>query len=478
LKTFSLEKQLSRRVILLNAVIFTVVVLAFNIIISFWLIHEHDEEIEAKAQVLIALIKNMPGDFDFNSSHELMSALEASVNQEYFQIWIDNQSVFENFHSFKSINLPFTSTNAPVELIHDMVLPDGRRGRMIQITFLPQVENEPSALHGKSANSRLVTLLLANEREDLDFLINSVHIITVILTVFILIVLYILVKNTVRNSFKPIHIINQQIQALDAEKLHNKLQIESPPDELKEFIQQFNLLLNRLDRSFYREQRFSSDVAHELRTPIAELRTMSEIALKWPSDMALAEEFFSGVYDASIQMQALVNNLLALARCEKGNINLSNMCFSISDMIEGCWGHFSQMADKKEIRLNCDIPDKLLIESSHSEFEQIITNLLSNAISYSRSYTELLIQVEFDGVFLSLLITNTTDLLNVDDLDFMFDRLWRKNKARSPSEHSGLGLSLVKAYVDLLDLEVATKLIDGEKFMVTISKIKHVNDFN
>jgi signal transduction histidine kinase len=104
-------------------------------------------------------------------------------------------------------------------------------------------------------------------------------------------------------------------------------------------------------------------------------------------------------------------------------------------------------------------------------FEQIINNLLSNAISYSDEKSEISIVFKRTGDYAQLQITNMTSELEQSDMPLIFDRLWRKSKSRSSSEHSGLGLPLVKAYAELLSLKVKADLSDNKKFMISIENL-------
>jgi len=469
--SYSLEKQLSRRVIVLNAIMFFIVLVVLNIAVSLWLVHEEDELIQSKANVIAHLITHMRDGIHFGFSDRNMPDFESTVKPEYFQIWINND-VFEKSRSLKLNNLPFKNINKPVELTDDIVLPDGRRGRMIQVTFYLQGLDDKIFKKENSVDNKIITIVVAKEREKIDFLINSIHLVTLFLTVVIIFILNFMVKKTVRKSLLPMSNINHQIRLLSAEKLQNKIEVADLPDELNEFVFQFNKMLSRLDLSFYREQRFASDVAHELRTPVAELLTMSEVALKWSEDPAFVQGFYSDVYDSSVQMMVLINDLLALARCDKGDFRFDSATVYLNDLIETCWQRFSELADKKEIRLNCSIDHRLLIKTGVIEFEKIINNLISNAISYGEFSSELLIQAESQGEIVVLQIQNMTDQLEDEDLKVMFDRFWRKNKVRSSSDHSGLGLSIVKAYSEVLNLKIATELSAGKIFTVSVAGIR------
>jgi len=474
MKTYSLESHLSKRVVFLNACILVFVALLINVLVSIWLEHEFDEALEAKVNVLVTLMKDTPDGLDFDFADEFMPEFESTEQSEYFQIWLDDNSVFERSHSLgDDKNLPFQKITYPDYLYKDILLVDGRQGRMIQVVFLPQIPEDIDRTPEKLASQKLVTLVLAREREKLDLLLYSIHIITAVATIIILFFINYLVKFTVRKSLLPLHIIKKQIQKLDADNLKERLVVADPPYELQDVIKQFNYLLERLGTSFHREQRFSSDVAHELRTPIAELRSMSEVALKWPDDADLAKQFFSGVFESSVQMELLVNNLLALVRCEKGNVLLEPQTLELCELINISWNHYEHDAIEKHLHFNCSVSADVKIFISANEFEQIINNLISNAVSYSvdSSDVKFYLESENNSSDISLIISNIASDLEQSDLPLIFDRLWRKSQSRSSSEHSGLGLALVKAYAELLGLKITAELFDDKTFKVSIKNL-------
>jgi len=472
MKVYSLESYLSKRVVILNAIILILVALLINVTLSIWLEHEFDESLEAKVNVLVTLMKDTPDGLDFDFADEFMPEFETAEEPEYFQIWLDDKSVFERSHSLgKNKKLPYEELTAPGYLYKDILLPDGRLGRMVQVVFLPQIPENINRTEEKISTQKLLTLVLAREREELDLLIYSIHVVTVAATAIVLFFINYLVRFTVRKSLCPLHEMKDQIQLLGADNLNVRLKVISPPLELHNVIGQFNRLLERLDTSFYREQRFSSDVAHELRTPIAEIRSMSEVALKWPDDINLAKEFYNGVLESSIQMELLVNNLLALTRCEKGNVLLEPVKLGVRETINSSWKHYQQISNSKNIYLTCDSSCEVEIIVSANEFEQIINNLLSNAVSYSANNSEILVHLIQTDQRVSLLISNKAYDLDQSDIALVFDRLWRKSKSRSSSEHSGLGLSLVKAYVELLGLKITIELSKDNTFTASIDNL-------
>jgi len=468
---YSLEKKLSEKVVLLIATLFIVLSIIINIVLSTWLEHEYDEALEAKANVLVTLMKDTPEGLDFDFADEFMPEFEKVVEAEYFQIWLANGQTFERSHSLLDHDLPHSKSKSIGQKTNDLMLIDGRGGRMIEIIFFPQIPEDEDRTTEKLASQQLVTLVLARERSELDLLINIIRIVSIASTLIILFTIHFLIKHTVRKSLLPLHDLKSQIQSLDAENLKQRLMLSKTPIELSDVVDQLNDLLGRLEASFFREQRFSSDVAHELRTPISEIRSMSEIALKWPNDETLVKEFYSGVLESSIQMQTVVTNLMALARGEEGDITLGSKSSKLADLVNLCIESYVDIAKNKNINIINDIDVNLTITTSVFEFAQILHNLLSNAVSYCVNDSDVLLTATTNDNGVSLRISNITDQLNESDLEFLFDRFWRKSKARSSSSNSGIGLSLVKAYTRILKYEISTRLVRKE-FSVSITNIK------
>ena len=472
--SYSIENQLGKRIIIATGLVFLLVAITADIAIISWLEKEYDANLHAKANTLVTLTKDLDDGVDFDFAEEFMPEYGISDSSEYFELWTHGEGVFERSDSLLDNDLPYLGLEQQGYAFQDLPLIDSRQGRMIQIVFLPQIPEDEDRTPERLAAQKLMTLAVARERESLDQLITRTHLALSISSILILLIIYSLVKITVRNELQPLRVIKEQIKILDADNLSSRINIDSPPDELLDVITQFNQLISRLELSFTREQRFSSDVAHELRTPIAELKSMAEVALKWPNDIRLSNKFYTGVLESSSQMQKLVNNLLALARCEKGLIELEPGETCLNTLVENSIQHHQQAISARKLKLVSNIPKKLNIITSVTEFEQIINNLIANAIEYSPENTEINLSLSTSNNFSTLYIVNTAEDLTAEDLPLMFDRLWRKSKSRSSSMNSGLGLSLVKAYAELLKLDIKIELSDQKQFQVSIGKISTI----
>ena len=469
--SYSIHNQLSRRVVLFTGIVLFVFALLSDITVTRWLERQYDEALITKASLLVTLTKDTPDGVDFDFADEFMPEFERQHNPEYFQLWTHDKKVFERSHSLVNNDLIYLNQASPGQLIQDIMLPDGRRGRMIQIVFLPQIPEVEDRTPEKLARQTLMTLAIARERESLNQLMLLVHVTLILGLLIVLFIINILVTKSIRNGLKPLNNMRDQIVLLDAGNLTYRLSLVRVPSELEDVIKQFNKLLERLETSFAREQRFSSNVAHELRTPIAEIRNMAEVAMKWPDDANLAKEFFRDVHASSLQMQQLVTNLLLLARTENGLIELEPKELYLKKIIDDALQYVKTEANKKQLIIQVEIPQALKVMTSYAEFYLIISNLLSNAVSYSPLNDVIKITLQKKGQYISLYFSNHTDCLEQSDLTYIFDRLWRKSKSRTSSLHSGLGLALVKSHADLLNMNTSAMLMDDNTIVFELGNI-------
>jgi two-component system sensor histidine kinase QseC len=266
--------------------------------------------------------------------------------------------------------------------------------------------------------------------------------------------------------------VREQLRLLDISDLSNRLSVTDPAAELELVIEQFNNLMQRVEASFVREQRFSSDVAHELRTPIAEIRNLAEVVSKWPQDGALKQNSLQEILQASINMQNTVNNLLALARCENRKLEYVSEAVDLSKTIKSAWLRVRSDAYNRQIRFMMLSDLNFICRTSTHELELILNNLFNNAIYYSTAGAIVTAEVTVKDGCAAFTLSNPADLLENSDLQSMFDRMWQKDISRSGEMHAGLGLSLVKAYTQILNLEIRVNLDTDNVFSITVDGFK------
>ena len=276
----------------------------------------------------------------------------------------------------------------------------------------------------------------------------------------------------VRRGLHPLSQLAERAAAIDASSLQLRFTADKLPAELWPICQRLNDLLARLEASFGRERRFSADVSHELRTPIAELRTLAEVALKWPDDMPAIRSAMKDALAIALQMESIATGLLAVARCEGGQLTVRPEPVSMDALVEQSFQPFAARARAKQLTVSVDVPKDACWYTDPAAVRCILSNLFSNAVEHSPVAGAICLRVERNGVGGRLLVSNTTDNLAADDLPHLFERFWQKDAARSSDVNCGLGLALARAYARALGMELSVELSDREEITFVLSGAK------
>ena len=167
-------------------------------------------------------------------------------------------------------------------------------------------------------------------------------------------------------------------------------------------------------------------------------------------------------------METVVLTLLELARSDAGLLQFEPEDIILDDYCALVWRQAVNGSGKARILVN-DIPHGLVINTDKEKFGMILSNLFSNAVSYSPLEAEVRVGVEMRNNKVAILVSNAALDLKPEDVIHMKDRFWRKQMTHAKVGHSGLGLSLVEALARILELKVNLRLENDRDFLVTIS---------
>lgn len=458
--------------------------LLLNRLISARLLREYDAVLIDHTRSLMALTEQEGGKVWLEFADEVMPALDRKHKPDYFELWLDDGSVLERSRSLGARDL--TRSGAPGEQprLRDLTLPDGRPGRQAEIRFRPRPEEVEDRARGEReevpegavavaafADIPAVTLVVAQSREDLDAFLSSLRVTLALVVLGLLAGTALLVRAAVRVGLAPLDDLARRLQSMDADSLGETIGMTNVPDELAPTIHHLDELLARLKDSFERERAFSANLAHELRTPLAELRAVTEVALRWPDDSSSWLESFHEIHGIGLQMERVVINLLALARYDGGQHTVWKSEVSLRELAESCWSGVTAEAQAKQMTFELEIPEPLTVVTDREKLALILANLFSNATAHGSpggvvTCSAAARSIGASGEFV-LRVGNPTDALTGADLPRIFDRFWRKDPARSDGRHAGLGLALVSALAELLGFEKEARLDDG-RFEITL----------
>ncbi|WP_223154958.1 ATP-binding protein [Alkalibacillus aidingensis] len=218
---------------------------------------------------------------------------------------------------------------------------------------------------------------------------------------------------------------------------------------------------------------FLANVSHELRTPIAMMQGYSEAIV---DDVAETkeekQELAKIIYDESLRMSRLVNELLDLARMEAGHIQLSVEEVRVNQFINRITKKFSSLADDKNIQFTSNVHfENLLLKFDPDRIEQVLTNLIDNAFRHTHESGKVNVEVYDQDGALVVDVTDNGSGIAEEDLPFIFERFYKSDKARTRSEKgTGLGLSIAKHIIEAHGgmIYAKSKLGEGTTFTFTI----------
>lgn len=369
----------------------------------------------------------------------------------YFQAWDAQGEVAAKSESLGDDLLPNPGKAEKAERFLTVDLPDGRQLRAVQFAINPQLKRPASDVErAEKPRSVLVARELDDVHRTLSLLLGGIA----TCGVFVAIGGWLMISRGLRLGLEPLSLLGEKAATIHTESLASRFDESKLPNELLPIGRRLNDLMARLEQGFERERRFSADLAHEMRTPIAELQAVAETALRWPDQATAAD--FQGVLETSRRMQSLVEKLLALARWESQPAVESSEVL-IPELIQDCWAPFEKNAAARGVALHRSLPPDLVWHTDAGMLRPILENLLSNAAEYAPDGDSIRLVADANGLSLS----NAAGRLGPEQVALLFDRCWRLDPSRSDSSHFGLGLPLAKACAAALGHELTAGLEDG-----------------
>ncbi len=251
----------------------------------------------------------------------------------------------------------------------------------------------------------------------------------------------------VRQGLKPLHRLSNVLAAISSDRLHLRLQPHQLPRELRPLVSAFNDLLQRLENQFTQLVNFSADIAHELRTPVTNLTTQTEVALAAARDVNEYREILYSNLEEYGRLSATVSDMLWLAKTDHGLVIPTFTTLDLSQEVRDLFEFFAAWADEKRVTLQLDSAAASL-QGDRAMLRRALSNLLTNAIRYTSENGTISVRVRCLGQQLSVTVANPGATIAAEHLPHLFDRFYRADPSRHrTSEGSGLGLSIVKAIV-------------------------------
>lgn len=454
------------------------------------LTEEFDRGLISRAQSIMAITEQDEDGVELEVYPAALPGFFRKNEPDYFEVHnTTNQRLF--YSASLSDDVTLEHAEKTQETVFDTLLPDGRKGRMIRQSYYPKIDIDddatgqpadkdqlqpfapsgiPVTVNGVVVVPTRVELSMATSREALDDQLGRLNLIMLLIGSLTLLSSALLQRNAIKRAVRPIESMSENINQLDVQDLSNRLSPNPSLKELNVLADRFNGLMERLQEGFNRERRFSADLAHEIRTPLAELRTLVEVRERWPQDELIAANFTEDIIVAVERMEHLTQDLLSLSRGEIGLLKPEGMV-DLTFLIPNVMNAHQSEATNRDLIVNVNLPEQPVFVRGASHWRSLLNNLIDNAVAHCPENSSIAIELKVnvhDNSFVYF-IENTAPDLEQDDIPHLFDRLWRKEKARSGSRHSGLGLSLVKLYTSALEVLLAAELTDEQRLRISLS---------
>jgi len=469
-------KSIRRRLIITLLPAFAVVTVAggsiLYIAVRTLLIQQFDAALRTKVRSLASLTTWTPQGIDFDFADEYMPEFQPGPNAEYFEIRLADGTVLERSHSLKLADSIQPEINLHKSVIWNGGLPDGRPGRLAIFSFQPQADRESeteSVTETIAIDPPRATVIVARSRAEIDRPLNALLAGLLGAGAAMAAALAMVVLRAVGAGLQPLRRLGSEVEAIDVSSLSARLDSTDVPSELEPMCTKLNELLERLQNAFARERRFSAAAAHELRTPVAELRTLAEVSLKWPAEPTAQQRTIKQALDIALQMERMIESLLRLARAQQSELILRNEAVAIRPLLEIVMHAHEPTISRKSIVLQNDIPASLVVQGDRAILTSIFANLLDNAVEYTPECGYIHIEAVRHGQATNIVITNTNHSLEQEDLEYLSEPYWRKDASHSDPGHCGLGLTLVQQLATAAGITVQLSLNDSGDVVARIA---------
>lgn len=447
------------------------------------IVRQFDETLMTRARALAALLEEERGKIDFEFLPEAWPEYMGGDAPEYFQIRVEGRGLVLRSPTLrvngKAGDLPRGVDDDGSPVATNLRFPDGRAGRTLGLLVpLPRDgdEDQPpeAALSGApidvmptSRPPTEVLVMVARTRDELDAALAALRDALLWAGCLLGATVLLVVTLAVRRGLRPLASFGDEVGRIDSRTLSRRVTDEGLPSELRPTAAKLNELLARLEAAFERERRITGNVAHELRTPIAELRAAVDVSRRWPDDVELKDAAVEAADAVSIRMREVVSGLLRLARITSGEAGLTHDEVPVRALVDELWNAFRPVAAARGLQLDHRAPPELTLSTDRTLVSVAFTNLLDNAVRFAERGSRIVcVASEGEDGRVRWSLENQTAGLHEEDLEHLAEPFWQKDASRTEKDHAGLGLTLVRSVATVLGGDVSFAM--NGAFQVTL----------
>ncbi|VVE47148.1 HAMP domain-containing protein [Pandoraea cepalis] len=251
-----------------------------------------------------------------------------------------------------------------------------------------------------------------------------------------------------RRGFRPIRSIGRQTSRIEAHNLGERLDIRGAPLELQDIALSVNRMLDRLERAFVRLSQFSSDLAHDMRTPLANVISSSQITLSRTRTIEEYEALIDSNIEECERLQRMTENMLFLARTDNATQHLALGMLDAQSELRRLASYFQGLAEEAGVDIAVEADARIWADAGM--FRRAVSNLVSNALTHAAAGTAITLCARESTRQTIVSVTNHGECIAPEHIEKIFERFYRVDPSRHGSaKNTGLGLAIVKSIVEL-----------------------------
>jgi two-component system, OmpR family, heavy metal sensor histidine kinase CusS len=275
-----------------------------------------------------------------------------------------------------------------------------------------------------------------------------------------------------RQGIRPVEEMAATARRISSTHLGERILTEGYPSELASLAGTFNEMLDRLEDSFDRISKFSADIAHDLRTPVNNIRGEAEVALARARGIDEYRDALESSLEEAVRLSDLIGNLLFLARAESPLAHLRRERVDVAELLDGVQEYYEASAADGGISLSTRFGDEPVIaELDRTLMQRAVGNLVSNAVAHTQSGGSVVIAASSGSAVVRIEVTDTGIGIPPEALPRVFDRFFRVDPSRSQvSGGTGLGLAIVQGIMLLHGgkVEIASQPGKGTRVILSM----------
>jgi len=381
------------------------------------------------------------------------------IRQDYIVVFTHLGEVVEKSYNVDQALLAELSKSFPITAVKtsiNNIMVNNRQLRVI---------TRPLYLSGRIQ----YIIQLATPTESRHFLLkNKMKVIMISIPIFLLGTSF-LGAFFVHRVFKPVKEVTETARGFTHKDLSQRVALQHEDEEIKSLVNAFNEMLTSLETSFRHIEEFSSNVAHELKTPLAIIQGELEVTLRKKRTAEEYREAIEVAISESRKLQKTVNDLLFLAKLDYKTEMINLLPLELNKFMQNIYDKRHPLAREKNIAMNLQTTDMpLVVAADPPHLERLFFNLIDNAIKYTPANGRIDITLAPQGGMLQVEIRDSGIGIKPENLPKIFDRFFYANNGTAPSIASGLGLSIAQTIAKIHNGHIRASSQVGQGSVFTV----------